>query len=141
MGPYYKKLAAEHTGLLPLDAALAAELDAKNTEELKKLDARIEDAEQNLGETDIADACTAKALYLAQIGEKVGISMPGSPGLSMKYAFLTRQVAFRIRLFRHTGLRTKRPRRWGRASTSCLRSSGSVSFSATTTLLPAISKS
>ena len=48
-----------------------ADLEKKNEEELKKLEDRIEDATQNLGETDISDALIAKALYLSQVGDKV----------------------------------------------------------------------
>ncbi|KAI9019065.1 26S proteasome subunit RPN7-domain-containing protein [Hyaloraphidium curvatum] len=70
MGPYYRKLTAEYPALVLADAALQADLDRKNEEELKKLEDRIEDATQNLGETDISDALTAKALYLSQIGDK-----------------------------------------------------------------------
>lgn len=44
-----------------------------NEEELKKLDERLEDAEKNLGETDISDALIAKAQYLTKIGDKVGV--------------------------------------------------------------------
>lgn len=48
-------------------------LSSKNEEELKKLQDKIEDAETNLGETELSDALRAKASYLARIGEKVGL--------------------------------------------------------------------
>ena len=54
-----------------LDEALVSKMEAANTEELAALEAKLEDAEQNLGETDISDALIAKAQYLSQIGEKV----------------------------------------------------------------------
>jgi hypothetical protein len=68
---------------LSLDSLLASEIDngnqgslykqlkSKNEEELKKLQDKIEDAETNLGETELSDALRAKASYLAKIGEKV----------------------------------------------------------------------
>lgn len=68
---------------LSLDSLLSSEIDNgnqgtlykqlknKNDEELKKLQDKIEDAETNLGETELSDALRAKASYLAKIGEKV----------------------------------------------------------------------
>lgn len=50
---------------------LHKQLKTKNDEELKKLQDKIEDAETNLGETELSDALRAKASYLAKIGEKV----------------------------------------------------------------------
>jgi len=50
---------------------LYKQLKSKNEEELKKLQDKIEDAETNLGETELSDALRAKASYLAKIGEKV----------------------------------------------------------------------
>ncbi|KAI8925368.1 26S proteasome subunit RPN7-domain-containing protein [Entophlyctis helioformis] len=69
MGPYYEIAVAELG--IPKDAALANALRAENEAELKKLQDKLEDAEQNLGETDISDALIAKAQYLAKIGDKV----------------------------------------------------------------------
>ena len=40
---------------------------------LKELDGKIEDAEKNLGESEIREANLLKAEYLSLIGEKVGI--------------------------------------------------------------------
>lgn len=42
-----------------------------NEEELKRLDEELEDAEKNLGESEIRDAMMAKAEYLCRIGDKV----------------------------------------------------------------------
>lgn len=53
------------------NGSLYKQLQAKNEEELKKLQEKIEDAETNLGETELSDALRAKASYLAKIGEKV----------------------------------------------------------------------
>ncbi|KAJ3328289.1 26S proteasome non-ATPase regulatory subunit 6, partial [Blyttiomyces sp. JEL0837] len=68
MGPYYQSLVEEFKWTP--DAALVASLTALNTAEIARLDAKIEDATANLGETDISDALIAKAEYLAKIGEK-----------------------------------------------------------------------
>ena len=53
------------------DDALIKSMKAKNTEKMKQLDEAIEDAEKNLGETEIRDCMLAKAEYLCRIGDKV----------------------------------------------------------------------
>ncbi|EJD02499.1 proteasome 26S subunit [Fomitiporia mediterranea MF3/22] len=55
---------------LPEDKALLERMDAANAEELKKLDERLEEAEKTEGETEIADALRARAMYLTRIGDK-----------------------------------------------------------------------
>ena len=56
---------------------LAQSLKEKNEAELKLLEDKITDAEQNQGETELSDALRAKASYLAKIGEKVrGLPLP-----------------------------------------------------------------
>jgi len=49
---------------------LVDEMKAANEQKLKELDAKIEDAEKNLGETEIREANLAKAEYLSMIGDK-----------------------------------------------------------------------
>jgi len=51
------------------DLALTG-MKEKTEEALKKLDEKIADAEENLGETDVRDACLEKAMYLAKIGDR-----------------------------------------------------------------------
>ncbi|KND05068.1 proteasome regulatory particle lid subunit RPN7 [Spizellomyces punctatus DAOM BR117] len=68
MAPYYK-LFCEEFGF-PIDNGLLSQMQTANEEELKRLDEKLEDAEKNLGETDISDALIAKAQYLAKIGDK-----------------------------------------------------------------------
>lgn len=53
------------------DGSLQKQLASKNEEELKRLEDKITDAEQNHGETELSDALRAKAAYIAKIGEKV----------------------------------------------------------------------
>lgn len=73
MAPYYEALSKDTTTqhLFKLDSELLTKLQLKNKEELEKIDAQLEDAEKNLGGTEISDALRAKALYLAKIGDKV----------------------------------------------------------------------
>jgi 26S proteasome regulatory subunit N7 len=74
MAPFLAQLLADPAVAprLPSDAqSLLEKLREKNTQELKKLDEKLEDAEKNLGETEISDALRARASYLAKIGEKV----------------------------------------------------------------------
>ncbi|KAL8286307.1 hypothetical protein RQP46_004795 [Phenoliferia psychrophenolica] len=72
MAPYLASLLADPStsALLTVDPLLLPKLQAKNTEELKKLEEKLEDAQKNLGETEISDALKAKAQYLARIGNK-----------------------------------------------------------------------
>jgi 26S proteasome regulatory subunit N7 len=69
MAPYLSHLVS--SSLLPDSSDLLSKLEATNKSHLTKLDADLEDAQTNLGETEISDALKAKALYLARIGEKV----------------------------------------------------------------------
>lgn len=62
---------------------LYKQLKSKNEQELKKLQDKIEDAETNLGETELSDALRAKASYLAKIGEKVCISITSNYAYQM----------------------------------------------------------
>lgn len=48
-------------------------LEAKNKAELEAIEAKLVDAETNLGETEISDALKAKAAYLARIGDKASL--------------------------------------------------------------------
>lgn len=70
MAPYLSHLIS--SSLVSSDSSdLLSKLEATNKSHLAKLDADLEDAQTNLGETEISDALKAKALYLAKIGEKV----------------------------------------------------------------------
>lgn len=75
MGPYLKALLAEPatSKLSAGKSELLAELEKKNASELEAIEAKLLDAETNLGETEISDALKAKAAYLARIGSKVGL--------------------------------------------------------------------
>lgn len=54
-----------------VDDKLASKMKLENETKLKELDGKIEDAEKNLGETEIREANLAKAEYLSLIGDKV----------------------------------------------------------------------
>ena len=69
MAPFYEEVAQEL--VWKKDDALLSSMKAANTEKLKQLDEAIEDAEKNLGETEIRDSMLAKAEYLCKIGDKV----------------------------------------------------------------------
>ncbi|XP_034442651.1 26S proteasome non-ATPase regulatory subunit 6 [Hippoglossus hippoglossus] len=70
MAPYYESLCKDLKW--PLDADLLSKMKNANEEELKRLDDVLEDAETNLGESEIRDAMMAKAEYLIRIGDKEG---------------------------------------------------------------------
>jgi len=68
MGPYYQHLCKEFGW--PVDEALAKELKDANDAELKELDAKIEDAVQNLGDTEVRECHMKRADFYARIGDK-----------------------------------------------------------------------
>jgi len=55
-----------------LDEELVKKMKEKNETDLKKIDEEIEDAEKNLGETEVRDFMLKKAEYLSRIGDKEG---------------------------------------------------------------------
>lgn len=69
MAPYYECLCKDLNW--QLDAEMLNKMKKANEEELKRLDDVLEDAEKNLGESEIRDAMMAKAEYLIRIGDKV----------------------------------------------------------------------
>lgn len=74
MAPYYEGLCKELKW--QLDGDLLSKMKKANEEELKRLDDVLEDAEKNLGESEIRDAMMAKAEYLIRIGDKVCFFFP-----------------------------------------------------------------
>eukprot|EP00928_Gymnodinium_smaydae_P079379 TRINITY_DN63322_c0_g1_i1.p1 TRINITY_DN63322_c0_g1~~TRINITY_DN63322_c0_g1_i1.p1 ORF type:complete len:390 (+),score=155.20 TRINITY_DN63322_c0_g1_i1:99-1268(+) len=69
MLPYYEKYLCP-TIFESADEALKGELRKQNEEEMKKLEERIEDAKENLGDVEVRDALLAKANFLNRIGDK-----------------------------------------------------------------------
>lgn len=69
MAPFYKIMVEELQ--VPLDQSFYNQMVAKNEEELKRLDEKAKNAEQNEGETEVNEALLAKADYYAKIGDKV----------------------------------------------------------------------
>ncbi|GAB5568204.1 26S proteasome non-ATPase regulatory subunit 6 [Prionailurus iriomotensis] len=70
MAPYYEALCKSLDW--QMDTDLLSKMKKANEEELKRLDEELEDAEKNLGESEIRDAMMAKAEYLCRIGDKEG---------------------------------------------------------------------
>jgi len=68
MAPYYEGLCKELKW--QQDADLLSKMKKANEDELKRLDDVLEDAENNLGESEIRDAMMARAEYLIRIGDK-----------------------------------------------------------------------
>lgn len=77
MAPYYEALCRSLDWQIDVD--LLNKMKKANEDELKRLDEELEDAEKNLGESEIRDAMMAKAEYLCRIGDKV--SGDGFPSL------------------------------------------------------------
>lgn len=69
MAPYYEEVCKELGW--KVDAAVLKTMKEKNETDLKKLNETLEDAEQNLGETEVRDALLGKAEFFCRIGDKV----------------------------------------------------------------------
>ncbi|XP_021286269.1 26S proteasome non-ATPase regulatory subunit 6 homolog [Herrania umbratica] len=100
MTPYYETLVADK--VVELDQSVLDSMRAKNVDEIKKLDEKIADAEENLGESEVREAHLAKSLYYIQIGEKekaleqlkVTESKTVAVGQKMDLVFCTLQIGF-----------------------------------------------
>lgn len=68
MVPLYETLVSN--GVLSLDQKVLNSMRSKNCDELKKLDEKIADAEENLGESEVREAHLAKSLFYIRIGDK-----------------------------------------------------------------------
>lgn len=66
--PLYEHLCGELG--LPKDEAKVKSMRATNEAKLAELEAKVKDAEENLGETEVRDAMHAKAEYLGRIGDR-----------------------------------------------------------------------
>lgn len=69
MAPFYE-LICEEQGW-SVDTTLLDQMKKENEEALKKIDERLKDAEENLGETEISDTLLVRAEHFAKIGDKV----------------------------------------------------------------------
>ncbi|XP_023664497.1 26S proteasome non-ATPase regulatory subunit 6-like [Paramormyrops kingsleyae] len=70
MAPYYEVICKELKW--QVDTDLLTKMKKENEEVQKRLDDVLEDAEKNLGESEIRDAMMEKAEYLIRIGDKEG---------------------------------------------------------------------
>ncbi|KVH98158.1 26S proteasome, regulatory subunit Rpn7 [Cynara cardunculus var. scolymus] len=68
MAPLYETLTAG--SVLKLDQKVLDSMRVRIDEELKKLDDKIADAEENLGESEVREAHLAKSLFYIRIGDK-----------------------------------------------------------------------
>ena len=69
MAPFYEEVCPDIGW--NIDQTLLENMKLANKTELEKLEKAIEDAETNLGETEVRDALLTKAEYLCKIGDKV----------------------------------------------------------------------
>lgn len=70
MAPYLKTIS-----LAPPSSDLISRLEEKNKIELDKLQAKLADAESELGESEVSEVLRLKAYYLARIGDKVRVEL------------------------------------------------------------------
>mmetsp|Transcript_9225 Transcript_9225/g.27668 ORF Transcript_9225/g.27668 Transcript_9225/m.27668 type:complete len:387 (-) Transcript_9225:26-1186(-) len=69
MLPYYEKYLCP-SPLGPADEALKAQMKKANDEELAKIEEKINDAKENLGDTEVRDGLIAKADFFNRVGDK-----------------------------------------------------------------------
>ncbi|RZC70103.1 hypothetical protein C5167_033227 [Papaver somniferum] len=100
MAPLYESLVADN--VLEMDPKLLESMRAKNAEELKKIDEKVADAEENLGESEVREAHLAKSLFFIRISDKekaleqlkVTESKTVAVGQKMDLVFYTLQMGF-----------------------------------------------
>lgn len=100
MAPLYQTLVAKC--ILTLDPKVLNSMRDRIDEELKKLDEKIADAEENLGESEVREAHLAKSLFYIRIGDKdkaleqlkVTESKTVAVGQKMDLGFYTLQMGF-----------------------------------------------
>ncbi|KAK9762500.1 proteasome regulatory particle subunit [Basidiobolus ranarum] len=68
MAPFYRLMCEELK--VSIDDSLLESMEKVNEEEIQKLDEKLQDAEQNAGETEVSDVLLAKAELYAKIGDK-----------------------------------------------------------------------
>ncbi|XP_059440395.1 26S proteasome non-ATPase regulatory subunit 6 homolog isoform X2 [Corylus avellana] len=100
MAALYEALIAD--SVLERDQGVLDAMREKNDGEIKKLDEKIADAEENLGESEVREAHLAKSLFFVRIGDKekaleqlkVTESKTVAVGQKMDLVFYTLQLAF-----------------------------------------------
>ncbi|RZC74567.1 hypothetical protein C5167_050044 [Papaver somniferum] len=100
MAPLYESLVADN--VLEMDPKHLESMRAKNAEELKKIDEKVADAEENLGESEVREAHLAKSLFFIRISDKekaleqlkVTESKTVAVGQKMDLVFYTLQMGF-----------------------------------------------
>ncbi|XP_040989879.1 26S proteasome non-ATPase regulatory subunit 6 [Juglans microcarpa x Juglans regia] len=100
MAPLYETLISD--SVLEKDQGVLDSMRAKIEDEIKKLDEKIADAEENLGESEVREAHLAKSLFFIRIGDKekaleqlkVTESKTVAVGQKMDLVFYTLQLGF-----------------------------------------------
>ena len=75
MAPFYITLCEQLN--LDLDGDLVKTMQAANEERLKELQEVLRDAEENLGDNEVREACLARAQFYSEIGSKVSSPQEG----------------------------------------------------------------
>ncbi|KAI4370215.1 hypothetical protein MLD38_018585 [Melastoma candidum] len=100
MATLYESLASD--SVLDMDRSVLESMQKKIGEEIAKLDERIADAEENLGESEVREAHLAKSLFFIKIGDKekaldqlkLTETKTVAVGQKMDLVFHTLQIAF-----------------------------------------------
>ncbi|KAA1137103.1 hypothetical protein PGTUg99_012245 [Puccinia graminis f. sp. tritici] len=79
---------------------LVSELSAKNKEHIESIQTKLNDAIENLGETEVSDLLRTKALYLSKIGAEKALSVAAFEEALKKQAGLGSKIDLRLGLIR-----------------------------------------
>jgi 26S proteasome regulatory subunit N7 len=79
---------------------LVTELSAKNKEHIESIQTKLNDAIENLGETEVSDLLRTKALYLSKIGAEKALSVAAFEEALEKQAGLGSKIDLRLGLIR-----------------------------------------
>jgi 26S proteasome regulatory subunit N7 len=79
---------------------LVAELSSKNKENIDSIQTKLNDAIENLGETEVSDLLRTKALYLSKIGAEKALSVAAFEEALKKQAGLGSKIDLRLGLIR-----------------------------------------
>ncbi|OAV92682.1 hypothetical protein PTTG_07666 [Puccinia triticina 1-1 BBBD Race 1] len=106
MGPFLETILQSDSSTISaafqqiVPSHLVSELSAKNKEQIESIQTKLNDAIENLGETEVSDLLRTKALYLSKIGAEKSQSVAAFEEALKKQAGLGSKIDLRLGLIR-----------------------------------------
>lgn len=106
MGPFLETILKSDSSTISatfqklLPSHLVGELSSKNKERIESIQTKLNDAIENLGETEVSDLLRTKALYLSKIGAEKELSVAAFEEALKKQAGLGSKIDLRLGLIR-----------------------------------------